>query len=86
MAKYLWWKSPSEAIETPERIVAQVMNIGDYKDVCAVAREIGERGFSAVIQHAEPGEFDEPSWYYWHYRLKLAKLDEVPPLPTRHFC
>ena len=33
MAKYLWWKSTAEALEHPGRIVAQVMNLGDYKDV-----------------------------------------------------
>ncbi len=69
----------------PERIVTQVMNIGDYNDVCAIAREIGEKGFTEALQQAEPGEFEERSWHYWHYRLGLADIDQVPPLPRRHF-
>lgn len=85
MTKYLWWKSCSEALEDPERVVAQVMNIRDYADVCAVAHEIGESGFREVLLHAEPGEFDIRSWHYWHYRLGLAKREEVPPLPSRKF-
>ncbi len=85
MAKYIWWKSPSEAMEQPARIVAQVMNIGDYSDVCALASAIGEEGFLEVIQHAEPGEFEERSWHYWHYRLGLAECEKVPPLPVRKF-
>ena len=24
--KYVWWKSPDEALRTPQRIIAQVMN------------------------------------------------------------
>jgi len=29
-AQYLWWKPPEEAMERLERVVAQVMNLGDY--------------------------------------------------------
>jgi hypothetical protein len=32
-AKYIWWKRPDEALQYPERVVLQVMNIGDYEDV-----------------------------------------------------
>jgi hypothetical protein len=85
MTKYLWWRSPTEALEEPERIVAQVMDIGDYADVCAVAHEIGESGLKDVLQQAEPGQFDIRSWHYWHYRLGLAKCEEVPPLPARKY-
>ena len=85
MAKYIWWKPAAQALEDPERVVAQVMNIGDYRDVCAVAHEIGEEGFKKVLQHAEPGEFDNRSWHYWHYRLNLATYEKVPPLPSRTF-
>ena len=85
MTRYIWWKSAADAIKMPERVVAQVMNIGDYNDVCALANEIGEEGFSDVLQHAEPGEFDDRSWHYWHYRLGLATLGTVPPLPVRTF-
>jgi len=31
-AKYIWWKTPEEAVARPERVIAQVMNIGDYDD------------------------------------------------------
>ena len=40
--KYIWWKTPDEAVDTPERVIAQVMNIGDYWDVQELAvQEIG---------------------------------------------
>lgn len=86
MTKYLWWKSSAEALKKPERLVAQVMNIGDYSDVCALVHAIGDQGLREVLQQAEAGEFEVRSWHYWHYRLGLARCEEeVPPMPVRKF-
>jgi hypothetical protein len=38
-----------------------------------------------VLARGEAGQFSARSWAYWHYRLGLAKVDEVPPLPVRRF-
>lgn len=81
--RYIWWMTPEEAIDFPARIVAQVMNIGVFRDANRVADTLGEDCLRAVLRHAEAGQFNERSWYYWHYRLGLAKLNEVPPLPVR---
>jgi len=82
-AKYVWWKSPDEAIASPSRVVAQVMNLGEFDDVAALERLLGGDALRAVLLHAEAGQFNERSWHYWHYRLGLATVDHVPPLPTR---
>ncbi|MGQ0593773.1 MAG: hypothetical protein ACT4QB_14350 [Gammaproteobacteria bacterium] len=29
-AKYIWWKTPGGALQYPDRVIAQVMDIGDY--------------------------------------------------------
>lgn len=84
-SKYVWWKSPEEALAMPERVIAQVMNIGDYTDVQALATEVGEDALRTVLKHAEAGQFNERSWAYWHYRLGLAEVDQVPALPVRRF-
>lgn len=81
--KYVWWKTPEQAAEKPARIVAQVMNIGDYDDVHNLAMRVGDDYLRAVIASAEAGQFSERSWTYWHYRLGLAKPDRVPALPKR---
>ena len=81
--KYVWWKSPEEAIQFPARIIAQVMNIGDYDDVQNLLNQVGEESLRDVIQNAEAGQFSEKSWFYWHYRLRLAQYDKVPSLPVR---
>jgi hypothetical protein len=84
--KYIWWKTPDEAVSMPERVVAQVMNIGDYDDVLALAHQVGDEYLCDVLGHAEIGQFSERSWFYWHYRLGLASPGQVPPLPIRRFA
>lgn len=85
-SKYIWWKTPDEAVSMPERVIAQVMNLGDYVDVQALAALVGDDVLSDVLTHAEIGQFNERSWVYWHYRLGLANVGEVPPVPARRFA
>jgi hypothetical protein len=82
-AKYIWWKTPEEAVRRPERIVAQIMNIGDYDDVQVLVREVDEEYLRELLRRAEAGQFNEKSWSYWHYRLGLCEPGRVPALPER---
>ncbi len=81
--KYIWWKTPDEAVLIPERVIAQVMDIGDYSDVQFLASQVGDEVLREVLIHAQPGQFSERSWTYWHYRLGLCAVDHVPALPSR---
>ncbi|MBK7051846.1 MAG: hypothetical protein KBE07_12385 [Rhodoferax sp.] len=85
-SKYVWWKTPDEAVSVPQRVMAQVMNIGDYFDVQELANQVGDDVLRDVLIHAQAGQFDPRSWTYWNYRLGLANIDEVPPLPSRRFA
>lgn len=69
----------------PERVIAQVMNIGDYSDVQALVSQVGDELLREVLMHAQAGQFNERSWAYWHYRLGLSSVDHVPALPVRSF-
>jgi hypothetical protein len=82
-AKYIWWKEPEEAVTQADRVVAQVMNIGDYDDVQALANAVDEEYLQKVLRSAEAGQFNERSWTYWHYRLRLCPPGNVPDLPQR---
>jgi adenosine deaminase len=84
--KYIWWKTEDEAVAVPQRLVAQVMNIGDYNDVQTLANHVGEDYLRDVLTHAEIGQFSPRSWAYWHYRLRLSKPGRVPPVPARRFA
>jgi len=81
--KYVWWKTPNETLAMPDRIIAQVMNIGDYNDVQTLADQVGDQYLSDILTHAEIGQFNERSWAYWHYRLGLAAPGKVPTMPIR---
>jgi hypothetical protein len=84
-SRYIWWKTPAEAVAQPDRVIAQVMTIGDHRDVEAMARLVGDAVLRDVLTHAEAGQFSARAWTYWHYRLELAELGHVPPLPCRRF-
>ena len=84
--KYVWWKTPDEAVAMPERVIAQVMNLGDYADAHELAELLGDAALINVLSHAQGGQFNERSWAYWHYRLGMASLNHIPPLPTRRFA
>lgn len=85
-AKYVWWKTPDDAARLPDRVMAQVMNIGDYADVQSLVALVGDDRLRNVLAQAQAGQFFALSWAYWHYRLALAKLGEVPQLPVRTFA
>lgn len=82
-AKYIWWSPPTEAIEFPERVAAQVMNVGTFEDVNKLVELSGNDFLAHVLEHAEVGWFNARSWHYWHYRLHLANLNEVPEMKQR---
>jgi hypothetical protein len=82
-SRYIWWKTVSDALQYPERIIAQVMDIGDYDDVQALLVAFGEDVPREILKHAEAGMFSPRSWAYWQYRLGLAAPGRVPPLPRR---
>jgi hypothetical protein len=84
-SKYIWWKSPDQAMRSPRRIAAQVMDIGDYDDVQRLANTLGDNYLRLVVSNIEPGQLNERSWNYWHHRLGLVKRGNVPPMPKRKF-
>jgi hypothetical protein len=81
--RYVWWKTAEEALRYPERLVAQVMNIGSFADLQRLDEMVGEEELRLVLSQAEAGQFTPRSWHYWHYRLGLCRPGEVPPLPIR---
>jgi hypothetical protein len=85
-SKYIWWKTPDEAVTLPQHVIAQVMNIGDYDDVQLLVAQLGDEVLREVLMQAQAGQFNERSWVYWHYRLNLATRGHVPAMPVRRFA
>jgi hypothetical protein len=82
-SKYIWWKTPEDSLLAPERIIAQVMELGDYDDVLRLVEEAGEETLRDILRCAEAGQFSPRSWAYWHYRLGVSEAGHLPGLPQR---
>ncbi|MDA8209484.1 MAG: hypothetical protein M0Z92_10860 [Actinomycetota bacterium] len=68
----------------PDRLIAQVMDIGSYEDVQDLVRLVGTGRLQDVLLRAEAGWFRPRSWSYWHYRLRLTQPGgDPPPMPKR---
>jgi len=86
-ARYIWWQTPEESLDFPERILAQVMTLGTYEDLGQLVRGFSPDDLRSVIYHAEPGWFNGRAWAFWHVRLGLVAFGtNPPPLPIRRFA
>jgi hypothetical protein len=56
------------------------MVFGTWADVGFALDKYGKASFRKALQSAPPGLFDSRSWHYWHHRLKVLP---VPQLPQR---
>jgi hypothetical protein len=85
-ARYIWWKTVDEAMQYPERVLAQVMNFGTFSDLGRLLTAFTSEDLRSVLAQAEPGWFNERSWTYWHLRLGITPVNGTPPpLPQRTF-
>ena len=85
-ARYIWWKTVDEAMQYPERVLAQVMNLGTYTDLGRLLTSWTPEELCHVLTQAEPGWFNERSWAFWHLRLAITPVNGTPPpLPQRTF-
>lgn len=83
--KYIWWQEGAETLQSPERLVAQIMNMGTVNDVAKLENLFSKNELLEILKTAHPGHFNERSWFFWHYRLGYNSYDDVPALPKRSF-
>jgi hypothetical protein len=81
--KYIWWAPTGGEPHAPERIIAQVMNIGTYDDIRVLETTLGFRRLAEVMLHAAPGWFSPRSWNFWRGRLRLETDAQIPAEPPR---
>ncbi len=75
-----------ESRERPERLIAQIMDIGEWEDECELEETFSDEVLRHIPTHAEPGWFRPKSWSFWNYRLKVVPFDAEPPeMPQRSF-
>ncbi len=84
--KYMWWKTPDQAVLFPYQLIAKVMDLGTFEDTRALIHLVGVAILKDVIRNAEIGWFRPRSWHFWHYKLNLAgDIGEIPPVPGERF-
>jgi hypothetical protein len=83
--RYIWWQPPERSVDHPHRLLAKVMNIGDWHDVQGMCAAVEPEALRQVLAEAQPGEFSRRSWNFWHLRLGLPHGEDLPELPRRTF-
>ena len=81
--RYVWWLTPEEAVEYPQRVVARVMDMGTFEDIHELVGIVGKESLRQALHNAEAGQFRPRSWSYWQYILNELADDALPPLPVR---
>ena len=77
--RYIWWKTPEEAVRYPDRVLAQVMDIGTFEDCRRMRAAFGDDRLRRVLRHAEAGWFRPRSWAFWQAALEI----DAGPRPVR---
>lgn len=81
---YIWWQSAEKSLDRPERLIAQIMDIGDWVDECDLEDMFSVEVLRNILAHAEQGWFRPKSWSFWNYQLKVVPFDAAPPeIPQR---
>jgi len=84
-AQLIWWQPADVSLRNPDRVIAQVLDLGTFEAGQRLRQVLGDRRLAQVLQRAEAGWFSPRSWNYWQQKLGLARSGAVPPLPRRHF-
>lgn len=79
--RYIWWQSPEESLKAPNRILLQVMEIGDWDDCVAMISGLPHARLVEALQEGTTGTLSPKSWNFWHLRLKVGTPGNPPPLP-----
>ena len=84
-ARLIWWEPADWAQRHPERVIAQVMELGTFEDVQRLRHALGDERLRAVLTQAQPGWFSPRSWTYWHRKLMPRPDGSIPAMPKRRF-
>lgn len=78
--RMVWFKTPEEALAEPALFVSHAMTYGTVDDLRVVRTHYTDDRLRRALRSGPPGIFDGRSWAYWHARLGV---EPVPDLPVR---
>ena len=78
--KYFWWDAVAGK-HSPDRIIAQITNLGTYDDLQLLERMLDRSRLIEVMRNAQPGWFSHRSWEFWRSRLMHRTGASIPDTP-----
>jgi hypothetical protein len=64
-ARLIWWQPAEQSPRHPDRVIAQVLELGTFEDGQRLRQSLGDGRLAQVLQRAEPGWLSPRSWTYW---------------------
>jgi len=77
-AKYVWWKEPPEALADFRLFIAQMMTFGTMGDTRWMLDTYRASELRHVLRNPPPGVFNGRSWHFWHHKLGMPSVPEMP--------
>jgi len=79
--RFFWWEPVTVRPRSANRVIAQAMDSGLFKDIRWLETTLGLTLLADVMAHAEPGWFNGRSWEFWRGRLRGTgqPIPEAPP-------
>jgi hypothetical protein len=77
-AKYVWWKDPPKALADFAVFIAQLMTFGTLPDTRWMLDRYRTSELRDVLRNPPPGIFNGRSWHFWHYKLGMLDVPEMP--------
>lgn len=79
----VWWEAPEVTLSDQDGFLGRVMARGFWDDVLRVEAIYGKDAFREALRNSKPGVIDVASWHFWHHRLGI---EPVPEMPKRTFA
>jgi len=79
--RYIWWRTPGESLRSPDRILLQIMEIGEWEDCLAIMNGFPRERLVEAVRAGTAGTLSPKSWNFWHIRLYVGEPGKPPPLP-----
>jgi hypothetical protein len=81
--QYFWWEPVGTVPRTPDRILAQAMDLASFDEVRRLEKLLGPHRLRAAMLAAEPGWISARSWEFWRGRLSRATGQPIPVKPPQ---
>jgi len=73
-ARLIWWQPAEQSPRHPDRVIAQVLELGTFEDGQRLRQSLGDGLLAQVLQRAEPGWLSPRSWTYWAAETRPGRL------------